>query len=142
MSVGVAALDDQYKDLIRIIQGLHFTKESGGALGAAIVDLDRYVHEHFALEELMIREAAFEGFAAHSAKPRDFEARLQNVEEIRRHSAFASFPVAEMVIEFLQQWLVNHIVKADQEFVPALGRHLQSEDTSYQSQTREQTNDR
>ena len=124
MSVGVDALDNQHRELIRVVQSLHRTKETGGGLGPAVADLDRYVREHFSREERLMREAGFEDFAAHCDKHRDFEAWLANVKAIRRNSTFASYAIAEMAIEFLRQWLVNHIMKSDQEYALSVGRHL------------------
>ncbi|MBK7415764.1 MAG: hemerythrin domain-containing protein [Dechloromonas sp.] len=70
---------------------------------------------HFVLEEALMRLHGYPDLEQHIAEHRAFSARLAQLEEqaIRQD-------VSLHIIEFIKQWLMNHIGGSDQSYVPCL----------------------
>lgn len=120
-SVRHPALDHDHQRLVAIINRLHDACETGtqpGIIGETITALRRYVRSHFAREERVMADAGYPDLAAHAQGHRRIEATLADIE-----SLYACSPEAldaERVLDFLKDWLLNHILKADMAYTPYL----------------------
>lgn len=120
-SVGNAVIDFDHQTLINIINHLQYSLDAGAsqeAIGKCIDSMVNYIGSHFAREEALMRDAKFpeETYEAHIAKHRDIE---KTVEDIA--SLYKSEPQcinAEEVMAFLRQWLTQHILRSDKQYVP------------------------
>lgn len=122
-SVGVTVLDHQHQqmfrminDLVNIIQGVP-EKERIARLLDAIVE---YKRVHFATEEGYFREFNFEGAAEHIAEHRKFDEALNG---LREKHAGDTFGLAFELIDFLEDWLVQHLLHTDQQYKECFSAH-------------------
>lgn len=110
-NVGVAAMDAQHKKLIAMLNRLSDSMRVGqGRIvqRTIITEMLNYTRTHFAQEELMLQNAGYPGLAAQRAQHAGLLKKLLDVEQ-REHSA----PLSVELLDFLQHWLVDHIVGQD-----------------------------
>lgn len=118
-SVGIRLIDNDHKDLVDTVNELHDAieaREGCEAVRRALTMLANYVREHFAREEQLMADYGYPGLAAH--KRLHFVLRRQ-VHAIRL--VYADDPLKidpDRLLAFLRDWLVNHILKSDRQYVP------------------------
>lgn len=120
-SVGVRIIDTDHKNLFEIINTLHagiLRGLSGRELGIAIAGLMRYVDEHFEREENLMKEYNYPDLVRHREVHRDLIRTVYAIRKVQT-SQPASINLQKLM-EFLGDWLVNHVVKADVRYVPYL----------------------
>jgi hemerythrin len=123
LSVGVKAMDEQHKILVEILNELHTAMMDGQAhaiAGALLDKLVDYTHFHFACEEKLIGGAQFPGLALHRQQHQDltkevevFVARYRKGEEM----------LTLHLMNFLRDWLSNHILEEDKQYGLWLNQH-------------------
>jgi hemerythrin-like metal-binding protein len=119
-SVGVQALDDQHKGLLRVLNALHAGMMKGQAQSVAGPLLDTLMagaRQHFALEERMMSEAKYAGLAQHRAKHQELIGKLANFMARYRNCDSTMYV---QLLNFLRDWFNDHMQKEDQEYGPAL----------------------
>ena len=119
-SVGVAALDAQHKVLVRLINLLHDIELHGGDMTGVFAELDRYVDEHFRLEEQMLEAAAYPDLAGHKGEHKVFRDWLRSVRRSYAGGGSSAYHLAGTVNGFLRMWLANHILGSDMAYRPSL----------------------
>jgi hemerythrin len=125
-SVGVREIDDQHKELIAIINELHEHMGRGSAnavLEEVFARLLAYTDTHFATEERLMGSSAFPGLQAHKEA---HEALLKQARELQRGFEAGELLLSLKVMEFLKEWLVEHIMGEDKKlgaFLTAQGIH-------------------
>ncbi|HVN92205.1 MAG TPA: bacteriohemerythrin [Terracidiphilus sp.] len=117
-SVGVKTIDGQHHMLFGMINDLHEAMLKGQAqtqVGPLLRKLAQYTQTHFAEEEKMMSAANFPGLADH---------KFQHAQLIEKVQAFSSrYEKGEIamnidLMNFLRDWLTNHIQKVDREYSP------------------------
>ncbi len=115
-SVGVGLIDQQHQqmfrvinDLVDIIHGVPDTERVAELLDAII----RYKRVHFATEERYFEEFGYEGAAEHIAEHRKFDETLAGIKE--KHVDDTTGLAFELV-DFLEDWLVRHLLHTDQKY--------------------------
>ncbi|MBP2314274.1 bacteriohemerythrin [Azospirillum soli] len=119
MSTGKAAVDEQHRKLIEVINRL--LARSTGPDGrneafSALKDLDEYVREHFAQEERHMLAVRFPGYAAHKAEHDEMRATVATL----RASIRSAENVFGATVAILPRWLERHLMGADREFAAFL----------------------
>jgi len=115
-SVGVAALDDDHKHLINLINQLesaihYYTgKEFEQKALQEVVD---YTNYHFEREEKLLKENNYPDFDDHVAKHRKMVEKVNEAVEAYKNNP--DHAISDTV-EFLRCWLINHICKTDMEY--------------------------
>jgi len=122
LAIGVPALDDQHRELFRQVNLLlvAMRREIGAPeVGRLLEFLGRYVVEHFAAEERLMREAAYPALEPHRREHVDF---VQAFQELCRSfvAEGATPPVVVRTNVWLCSWLRRHVGETDQ----ALGHFL------------------
>ncbi|MES9883051.1 MAG: bacteriohemerythrin [Sedimenticola sp.] len=119
-SVGVAALDEDHKELIRLLDKFQtaYDYHTGDEFERATLDeLVTYTKNHFAHEEGVMEEHGYPAFEEHKAKHREMalqvEGFLQDYEK-RGHEALGELS------SFLFRWLIEHIEGTDKEYTQFL----------------------
>jgi hemerythrin len=79
--------------------------------------LSHYVREHFTVEESLMKSAGYPGLAAHLAEHAVFRAKLK---ELQLKSVGQD--ISQEAVEFLRDWLGDHITCVDMAYVPYLNR--------------------
>lgn len=122
-SVGVEEIDNQHKLMFKTINelidavGTTPTKEN---IAAIIVQLVQYKKFHFATEEKYFIEFNYEKTAEHVAKHKLFNTRL---DEIQKKCGDDIFELAFELVDFLEDWLIEHLMTADQEYKECFKAH-------------------
>ena len=119
LSTGVPLLDEHHQGLFKGLAELESAAlEQRTLFGVyALTRLKHYVRDHFAAEEALMKAAGYPELAAHMAEHAAFRARLGEllVKSIGQD-------ISTETIQFLSDWLVNHIGKVDMAYVPYLNR--------------------
>jgi len=121
LSIGVASIDEQHKQLIHSINELHLAVEygrSGDAILPLMARLSDYANAHFRAEELLFTGIGYQGVAEHKQEHADFIARLQ---DLHKQFEYNKGYLAIHVKDFLLAWFYNHIRTKDMEYKQLVG---------------------
>jgi len=119
-SVQVRAIDEEHKQLFKMINDLHSAMKSGQGsvvVGKVLDRLIQYTRLHFANEEEAMAKAEYPAFVSHVAAHREL---TQQVEELSVKVKGGTAGVSVEVMDFLQRWLTDHILHMDQKYAPFL----------------------
>ena len=122
-SVGVVEIDDQHKRMFTTINELLDSIKTGTTenhIGNVVDSLIKYKIFHFATEEKYFKEFNYEGAASHIAKHQEFNRKLFLLKE-KYPTPNAEF--AYELIDFLEDWLINHLMVVDQQYVTCFKEH-------------------
>ena len=119
--VGIRLIDIDHRNLFEIINTLHagiVRGLSGKALNIALAGLIRYVDEHFEREENLMREYQYPDFERHRDAHREMIRAVYAIRKIQTSDP-ASIDLGRLM-EFLGDWLKQHVLSADRDYVPYL----------------------
>lgn len=122
LSVGYDAIDEQHMRWIELINTVYNSLASGFSkekLGKVLKDLVDYTVWHFGFENKMMAEYNYPDKESHMKLHKDFIAEIKNLE--KRYDSGEDI-MGVNVLEFLKNWLSNHIMKVDTR----LGAYLKS----------------
>lgn len=119
LSTGNALLDEHHREIFRWIAELESAAAENRTLFGVyvITRLNRYVREHFKVEEALMRQAGYPKLAEHIAEHEAFRHRIG---EMHVHSIAREIP--KETVDYLNGWLKNHIARTDMEYVPFLAK--------------------
>jgi len=109
-------MDDQHKKLFKLMSELNAAMTAGksqtvmGPLLASLLDYTRY---HFAAEEALLSQAGYPPIVAHRGLHRDL---TKEVEDYIRRFNDGEIALSVGLMDFLQDWLKDHIQKEDQPY--------------------------
>lgn len=115
-SVGIEEIDMQHKKLLEIINELDELLNADitkSGIEAVLVELKEYIEIHFSTEEEYMEKYHYPDLAEHKMLHKEFIAKIKNAECIED----ATIEGIE-VIDFLYNWLINHIMVEDKKYVP------------------------
>lgn len=115
-SVEVAELDGHHRKLFSLINTLHDAMRAGK--GRTIVEqiaaeLSDYTQAHFRAEEALMERTNYPALPGHRAEHQRFIAR---VAEIKKDLDAGTGGNAVEVLEFLKDWVAEHIKKVDRNY--------------------------
>ncbi|MEJ5286559.1 MAG: hypothetical protein CH6_2009 [Candidatus Kapaibacterium sp.] len=115
-SVGVTHIDNQHKQLVRIINELHDAMGAGKGkevMGKVLFELIQYVNTHFKTEEEYMVKFGYSDYDSHR-----YEHEKLTDEVKRFHEDFKSGNaiVTIQIMNFLRNWLLDHILVKDKKF--------------------------
>ncbi|MCX6080623.1 MAG: bacteriohemerythrin [Chloroflexi bacterium] len=116
-SVGSLGIDAQHKKLFDLVNELHDAMSQGKGkeiLGATLDKLVNYSKEHFAIEEKMLANVNYPDLPTQKLEHAAF---IQKVFELQTQYRSGKVALTLPVMEFLKDWLVNHIIKNDQKYM-------------------------
>jgi hemerythrin-like metal-binding protein len=119
-SVGVDELDQGHKKLIAMINELYLAmmNDRGQKLVNTIIsEMLDYAKDHMTLEEGYMRQASYLGLLQHHREHEDFIAKAK---DLKQRSEEGEFVLSFEVIQFLSDWLNEHILETDMQYVPVL----------------------
>lgn len=120
-ATGIRAIDNDHKGLFEDIRFLGKALVSGaeaGQIDRAISSLEKYCAEHFGREETFMIGARYPGAAAHIREHRRMTGQIA-----RLRALYAADPKqidGHKVFQFLSNWLSEHILGVDMQYVPYL----------------------
>lgn len=115
-SVGVFKFDNQHKMLIKQINDLHMAMRIGNGKSSLITVMDnlvKYTVEHFADEEREMQRTNYPDYMAHK---REHDKLVEKVQDLRERMSSGKIVVTMEVMNFLRDWLTNHIAKVDKQY--------------------------
>ena len=110
---GVKVIDDDHKELVRMINNLHSGLVSGLGISQMtfiLNDLIQYTGVHFKREETLMEKHLYPEFDKHKAEHTDLVGSVIDFQEqLKAGRKFFSIEL----MQFLKNWLVDHILKTD-----------------------------
>ena len=122
LSVGIKIIDEQHLKLIGYINTLEDWIQSGESqslLYKVIIGLELYASIHFDTEENLMKMHKYEASNAHLAEHKRF---IITVRKFRADFDTGNTKISEDIHSFLNNWLMNHILKTDKELGSELVR--------------------
>ncbi|MCL1837016.1 MAG: bacteriohemerythrin [Treponema sp.] len=122
-SVGFEPIDNQHKELVKIINELFDLCKKGDAVedSAVLKMIDKatdYAGVHFADEMNFMRKAGYPKIKEHRQLHDDFiETLLKSIQE---YKAGKAVPIE--LARFLKNWLFTHIAEQDKQYSPYVAK--------------------
>ncbi|MBM9614362.1 bacteriohemerythrin [Desulfobulbus rhabdoformis] len=120
ISFGIDAIDQQHHHLVDLVNKLHHAmrvRAGKSVLGATLAELAQYTVEHFKDEERMMEEAGYPKLDAHK---REHEKLVAQVVDFQKQFESGSVTITLDLMNFLSDWLINHIKRVDRGYVSCL----------------------
>ncbi len=117
--VGIRLIDNDHKDLVDTVNELHDAIENwqaDEAVGRSLTMLANYVRDHFAREEQLMADYGYPELAAHQDLHAALRRRVHAIRLVHASEPLRIDPAR--LLDFLRDWLVNHILKSDLQYVP------------------------
>jgi len=121
MSVGVKVLDEDHKKLVAMINELHEGLKAGhgkDVLGKILDGLVSYTKFHFQREQQLFARTGYPEAEAHKKLHDDLTKQVLDVQSKFKSGAVTCLSLD--VMEFLKNWLTNHIQGTDKKYGPHL----------------------
>lgn len=118
---GDAVIDDQHRSLFELLDQLRLAADEQRTMLAAyaITRLKHYVREHFQTEEDVMRRCHYPQLDEHIGEHEKFRNKL-----VEFQGKAVLLDISAEMVDFLIDWLVNHVTKSDMRFVPYLATAL------------------
>jgi hemerythrin len=140
LSVYVEQMNNEHKRLVFLLNELYSAVQTGAGqavLGVVLNGLILYASYHFSHEEDLFRRSNYPGYEKHLQQHQAFTATVLEVNAEFQSGASAGLP--GQVLEFLKDWLSQHIMGSDRAFGVYLKANpgaLRSENASLRRQNR------
>jgi len=122
-TVGVESIDKQHGILIGILNELHDAMLKGKArsvIGPLLIRLVQYTHEHFAAEEALLKRSDYPDLEQHLEKHHRL---IEKVDAFVAQHESGEISINIPLMNFLRDWLNDHIRNTDKEYGPWLNQH-------------------
>ncbi|MDX9715318.1 MAG: bacteriohemerythrin [Dissulfurispiraceae bacterium] len=116
LSVNVQEIDQQHKKLVHMINELHEAMKQGQGpqtLGEIINRMSSYAVTHFATEENYFGQFGYPGTTLHK---KEHSAFIKKISEFKDGFENGKLALTIEVLNFLKEWLQNHIKKTDKQY--------------------------
>ena len=122
-SVGFEPIDNQHKELVKMINELfesckQGTDEADKAFFQTIKRAVEYARNHFTDEVKYMLQVDFPGLSEHRKQHDDFMATVIKV--MHEFDEGKTTPIE--LAQFLKKWLLNHIAISDKQYAPYLAK--------------------
>jgi len=122
-SVGIDSMDDEHREMIDMINGVYariHDSSDTAEIEICLEEIFSTISAHFALEERIMRESAYEEFADHKE---DHEDLLDEIRDLM--DRFVADPASgtKVLEERLSDWFGRHFATFDARLHGKLGPH-------------------
>jgi len=117
-SVKNVEIDNQHKKLVTLINQLHEAMGQGKSrevLGAIFNDLVTYTKSHFKFEENCMLDKKYLDYTAHRL---EHQKLTNQVLKLKQEFDSGKVVISIDLLNFLKDWLKNHILESDKKYVP------------------------
>ena len=119
-SLDIAQVDEEHFKLIQMMKKLELAdtrRDRVKIVKGVIGEIEEYCRIHFSNEEDLMRRSGYPQLEAHR------QAHVQFKKKVEDLKLFAAFNAAE-IHQILLEWLVEHILKTDRDYVPYVQKYL------------------
>ena len=116
LSVSVGDMDGQHKKLFALINGLNDAMRAGKGkdiMSSLLKGLYDYTVEHFSAEEKVLEKYAYPGLMSQRVEHRKFTGKIAEYQTLFEKG---STSLSIQIMDFLSDWLKNHIMKTDKQY--------------------------
>lgn len=121
LSVGVDVIDQDHKKLVSLVNDLYDAIQAGKGkekVGPVLDGLINYTKLHFAREEKFFVQTEYPDTAAHKKEHENLTKQVVDVQT--KYKAGVTSTLSLEVMNFLKNWLINHIQGTDRKYTPHL----------------------
>jgi hemerythrin-like metal-binding protein len=122
-SVGVRELDEQHKQLFKIVNTLFDIPDTGmdsQNVSDLLASMKKYAAVHFATEEKYLSECAYPDIENHILVHRQFR---EKIEDLCQRGIVNHAELFGDILSFLYEWLLDHILSCDKKYAPFLNSY-------------------
>lgn len=115
-SVNIREIDDQHKILIEMINSLYealLANKARDLQRQTVTRMVDYAARHFSLEEKYMKQFSYAGYQRHKEEHDRFTAKGH---ELQERMDKVGFVLTIEILNFLRDWLRDHILKVDKEY--------------------------
>ena len=120
MSIGIEAIDNDHKKLLSLINQLQTAIQHSiddDLIHKILDELISYTNYHFEREELLMRLNHYPDYENHK---KQHEKMIKKISEcVEKYQSDPSNTI-EDTLSFLKNWLIQHIMGSDREYIPFL----------------------
>lgn len=116
LEVGIEDIDADHKMLLGYINDLFIAcaaSQGPAVLSKTLCQVQRYTREHFVHEEDLMRKMGFPGLDEHRSAHTELVSELDDL--IDEFEAGASHDLSNKTLQFLEDWLLHHILIDDKK---------------------------
>lgn len=117
-SVGVESIDDQHKQIFRLVNNLYeafLRNETHNQLSVILNELVDHTVKHFSHEENCFNRFGYSKCKEHTDQHCDL---VQKVSAFKKAFEAGDAEISQDILIFLKDWLYDHIGKSDKKFTP------------------------
>jgi hemerythrin len=107
--IGCENIDHQHKNLFELANRIT-EATSQDAVKHCVMQLYKYVREHFRDEESLMKDLAYPNYEAHK---KQHDLLLTQLVEISERMTQDGLDCLDDLIQFMNEWIVDHILKYD-----------------------------
>ena len=122
-SVGVKDLDEQHKQLIKMVNTLinkEDVKVDSETISDVLTELTKYAEYHFEKEEQYLIDYDYPEYSAHKEQHKVFKKKVVTF-CIETMAEKVTIPAE--ILSYLKSWLVNHILESDMKYKTFFKNH-------------------
>ncbi|WP_419783808.1 bacteriohemerythrin [Maridesulfovibrio sp.] len=122
LNLGVPQIDNQHKELIRLVNGLISAvslDRPEKTIKNVLKKLREYTVFHFNSEEVFMDSIGYDNLNKHVAEHIDLK---KKVKEFQRYIYKGESVEVMTLLDFLKPWLLNHILESDREIAAFIKR--------------------
>lgn len=115
-SVNIREIDNQHKRLVELINELDDAFDSDEKFEVVRDVLKRlrdYIKEHFSYEEGLLVKYGYENIKEHMDQHMKF---IVKIRELSVEACNGGNGVFQELLDFLMEWLINHILESDMQY--------------------------
>jgi len=119
----IEKIDEQHKILVDIINKLHhdiIINKDGSIINDLLMDLKIYTINHFSTEEKLLKKYNYPAKDEHIEEHQKF---MNKISEILFDVSSANLTKGYCLIEFLKEWITEHVLILDMEYVAHFKKH-------------------
>jgi len=123
-SVGNQQIDEHHKKFFLIINSLYDSMKTGEreeVLLTVLREMKQYAEYHFKAEESLMKMYSFPDYSNHKA---EHEEAIQKVNKFMVDYERREDKLAIDVLNFLSNWLQNHILQTDRKYIPFINEKV------------------
>ena len=125
-SVKVKEIDDQHQYFIKILSDIYTSiteKKKEREILDLFKELSNYANLHFKTEEKYFDQFNYELADEHKEEHRKLKNEIKKFNKRYQKDSKKTFEITTELIDFLENWLVDHLANQDQKYVKCFSEH-------------------